>query len=239
MNPQPVALTVDNQTIRGKFYQPIGVPKKLAVLFLHGWTGKPNEAAAEVLAEQGYYAMTISYRGHNNSDGELKDISAKKSLDDSLAAYDYFVSHLPDDLQIVVVGNSYGGYMASLLAAERKVAALSLRVPAAYADGGFEEPRLGKGSENPEVMKWRLTPHKYTDNIGLTNIHNFAGPIQILEAENDDVVPHQTVQNYVDAVADKNNLDYQLLKGWPHSMGTDPARNREFQTILLDWLNSL
>jgi esterase/lipase len=189
-----------------------------------------------MLAEKGFSAMTLSLSGHGNSDGKIEDQTRQKSLQETLAAYDLFKSKLPADTKIGVVGNSYGGYMAAILSTQREVACLSIRVPANYPDEGFEQPQAGRGHDDPAVAKWRLQKLNFNNTRSLNAIHQFKGPIQILEAEKDELIPHQCVQNYVDAVKDKSKLDYQLLKDWPHSMGPDPERNRQYQEILLSWL---
>ena len=66
MSKTPIELTVDSQQLRGNLYVPDSHRKNIGVLFLHGWTGKPNEAAAEELVVHGYTVLTISLRGHNN-----------------------------------------------------------------------------------------------------------------------------------------------------------------------------
>lgn len=237
MNVQPVAITVQDQTIRGKLYTPAGDIKKLALLFLHGWTGKPHEPNSVVLAQNGYYSMVFSLRGHNDSDGDIKTISRQDSLADVLAAYDYFKSQLPAATGIVLVGNSYGSYMSALTTVERPVAALSLRVPAPYPDEDFDGPHRGHHDET--VMNWRHQPQGWEGNRGFEAVHNFKGPIQIIEAELDELVPHQSVQNYVAAVNNPHQLDYHFMTGWPHSMGNDPQRTADFQKILVTWLKQI
>lgn len=239
MSKQEFELGKKGQKIRGVLYLPDSNLKKIGILFLHGWTGKPNDRAAEMLASHGFYAMTFSMRGHNNSDGDIKKVSARDSLEDSKLAYDYFVSQIPKSTQVAVAGNSYGGYIASMLSGERKLTAVSMRAPASYLDYGFDLPRLGRGSEDPKEFKWRHAKVHYSDNKGYNQLHRFEGPVQIIEAELDELVPHQTVMNYADAVKDKTKLDYQFMKGWPHSLGDHPARNKEFQTIFLAWVKGL
>lgn len=236
MKEEALEFTVHDQKLRGNIYW-AEKPKNLAVLFLHGWTGRPNEDAAKFIAENGYCSMTFSLSGHNDSEGRLEDQTRQKSLQEVLAAYDYFVSKLSAGTKICVAGNSYGGYLALLLSSERSVDCLQLRVPANYIDEGFEGSRLGEGAENPIVAMWRKKKLNYTATRALSAMHNFVGQVQILEAELDDTVPHQTVQNYADALQDKSKLDYHLMKGWPHSMGSDKARNKYYQEILLNWLN--
>lgn len=237
MNEQ-LEFDVDGLVLRGNLYKP-AEPKKLAILFLHGWTGLPNEDAAKLLAQNGYYAMTFSLSGHNNSDGKIEDQTRAKSLKEVLAAYDLFKSKLPAGTKIGVAGNSYGGYMATLLSAERPIALMQMRVPANYVDERFNEKQLGQGNEDPNVMRWREQKLDSSATKSLRDLHKFSGPVQILEAEFDGHVPHQTVQNYVDAIADKSKLEYHFMEGWPHSLGLDKQRNRAYQSLLLNWLNKV
>lgn len=231
-------LEVDGQKVIGETFAPVGAYKH-AVLFLHGWTGRPNVRAAEVLVENGYYVMTLVFRGHPGSDGDITKIVTQESLDDAKAAYDLLRSKITAGTPIVVVGSSYGSYIASLLSAEREVEALSLRVPANYTDDGYDLPKWGRGHEDPVVAAWRLQPLNSSGTKSLQAVHDFSGKIQIFEAEQDEIIPHQAVKNYVDAVSDQSKLEHQLMKGWPHSLGDNEPRNKEFQTILLEWLNRL
>jgi len=235
MDVKPVEIKVDDAVIRGNLYIPVAPAKKLAVLFLHGWTGKPNESAAKLLAENGFHALTISMRGHNNSDGDIKRVTRQNSLDDAVVAYDFLQSKLPPQTAIGVVGNSYGSYITAVLSVERPIACMSLRVPAAYLDDGFDQPQSGQGNENPAVMAWRQKSQSFEGNRGFRAVHNFKGGVQIIEAEHDDAIPHQTTQNYMDAVADPGRLDYHFMKGWSHSIGDNQKMSQEFQNILLAW----
>jgi esterase/lipase len=234
---QPIEFVVNGLTLRGNIYTPEEAPKNLALLFLHGWMGMPNEQAAEALAKNGYYAMTFSLSGHNDSDGKIEDQTRDKSLSEVIAAYEYFRNTLPKDVKIGAVGTSYGSYLAVLLSKVRPLVCLQLRVPANFWDEHFDEPQIDQSGDNSEVRQWRQRPLNFNATRALMAVHNFEGPIQILEAEQDDVVPHQTVQNYVDAVRDKSKLDYRVMNGWGHGIGLEPARNLEFQQVLLNWLN--
>lgn len=235
MRIEQIEFEVDGQKLRGHLYKPESEAKKLALLFIHGWTGKPNDNAAEVLANHGFYAMTFSLSGHNDSDGTMESQTRDKSLKEVLAAYDFFKQRLPEGVQIAPVGNSYGGYMSILLSAERPLTAMSLRVASNYVDDHSNEKQLGQGSENPEVLKWRQLPLDFNATRTLRALHNFTGPIQIMEAELDELVPHQVTMNYLKAAKANKRVEYLVLKNWPHSMGDDPARNKEFQQLLLDW----
>lgn len=240
MSSEVQSIPVNNgQQIHAKLFVPSTNAKKLTLLFLHGWTGRPNEAAAEVMAQQGYYSLTISMRGHGESDGDIQTVTSKDSLDDALAAYDFLVKRIPKGTQIAAVGNSYGSYIAVLLSEQRELAALSLRVPAAYPDNLENLPKWRRGHEDPVINEWRKKPTNVAENRGLTLLHKFPGAIQIIEAEKDEVVPSQTVKNYVNAIADAKLLEYKLMKGWAHSLGGNDVWNKEFQTVLLSWANKV
>ena len=236
---EPVELSVDKQAVAGRLYGLQTKIKKPAFLFLHGWTGKPNDNAAETLAKNGYYAMTLIMRGHKGSDGDIKTVTALDSLHDACAAYDFLKTYIGNETPIVVVGNSYGSYIAILLTEKRRVDALSLRVPAGYPDELLGLPKWGKGHDDPIVAKWRTERTHYSDNKALHLLHDFKGPVQIIEAERDDVVPHQTVMNYKNAVSNETQLNYHFMKDWPHSLGTDRNRNQQFQQLLVTWANQL
>jgi esterase/lipase len=235
MRKEPIEFVVEGLKLRGNLYSP-KQPKNSAVLFLHGWTGMPNENAAEVLAKNGFMAMTFSLSGHNDSDGNIESQTRQKSFKEVLAAYDFLKSKLPEGIRIVVAGNSYGGYLGALLSIERSVLGLHLRVPSLYPDEHWGEPQVKFSGENPDVREWREQPRKFSESRALSAVHNFTGPIQIIEAGEDERLSHQVTQNYLDAITNKNRLDYHYMKGWPHSLGDGKERNQQFQQILLNWL---
>jgi len=237
MNIRQIEIKVDGQTIRGNIYEAEDSNEDIGFIFIHGWTGLPNEDAAAILANNGFTSMTISLRGHNNSDGDINVVSRQDSLKDAVVAYDFFKSKEPKITRVGLIGNSYGGYTAALLSTERSIDCLSLRVPAGYPDEGFNEPQMGHGNDDPFVLKWRIQATAFADNIAYKAIHNFAGNIQIIEAEHDNQVHTQTVKNYVNAISNIDQLEYHMMKDWPHSLGRDPKRNKEFQEILLAWVN--
>jgi len=227
-----IEFSVSGLTLRGNLYIPDQPNSKpLALLFLHGWTGKPNDAAAVFLATHGIASMTFSLSGHNDSDGDIAKQTRQKSLQEVLAAYDLLRQHTKAG--IVAIGNSYGGYLAALLSAERPLAAMSLRVPANYPDERSDEQQL---NQRDTIMDWRELALEFKATRSLKAIHDFTGAVQIIEAEFDEMVPHQTVQNYVSAVSNKAKLDFHLMKGWPHSIGNSQERAEQLQDILLHWL---
>lgn len=239
MSKEALKFKVDGLTLRGNLYQPEGRVKNFALLFIHGWTGKPNEKAAEFLTEHGYISMTFSLSGHNDSEGNIEDQTRQKSINELIGAYDLLKTMVPKGTEIGIAGNSYGGYLAPLLSKKRQLNFIQMRVPANYKDDGFDEIQLGKGHENREVTVWRNEPLDWQSSKALKALHDFKGPIQIIEAEFDDAVPHQTVQNYVDAISDKSKLEYILWKDAAHSIGDDQKLQKEYNEMLLSWLEKI
>lgn len=238
MRTEQLEISVNNEFIRGSLYIPEGDKMHISILFLHGWTGRPNDNAASSLAELGYPALAMNMRGHGNSDGDIQQVSAVDSLADAQAAYDVLNERFPDN-GIVLVGNSYGAYVGVLLSTSRHLMAMSLRVPATYPDELYGLPKWGRGNDDPGVAAWRQTSVAFGGNRAFQLLHEYTGEVQIIEGELDHVIPHQAVQNYVVAVSDPSRLDYRLMKGWPHSIGDSKERERQFEEVLIDWLSKV
>ncbi len=239
MQSRHIEFETNGLTLRGDLFEPTSDQKNIACLFLHGWTGRPNIRAAERTANVGYYALTFSFPGHNNSEGDITKLTRKEALESAVAAYDLFKSSIPEGTEIVAIGNSFGGYIAPLLTTQRKVRALSIRVPADYPDDKFDLPQMGQGHDDPEVLRWRHRLHESSETMALRAVHEFTGELQIIEAKLDDLVPHETVHSYANAFADPEKLEYHLMEDWPHSLSDDETRNDQFQELLLTWLSRL
>jgi len=225
--------------LRGDLFTPQNMPKKHALLFLHGWTGRPNNNSATLTSQEGYTAMTFSFEGHNNSDGSIETITRASALNNATKAYDFLRQKVGKDTKIIVVGSSFGSYIATLLTTVRNCSDMSLRVPANYIDEGSEEPQKAQGHENSGVTKWRLQVLGAEETKSLRAVHGFSGNIQVIEAAEDELIPRQAVQNYVDACPDPKKVEYRFMKGWPHSLGDDLERSKQFQKILLSWIKKL
>lgn len=238
-----LSFLVNNYKVDSAVFSPPEVKEKNpAILFLHWWTSNKerNYRYAEVLVKLGFICFLFDMRGHGKSEGDIKSFTIRNFFEDVLAAYDRLVKIGGVDPDgISVIGSSFGGYLAALLSKQRKIKNISLRVPADYADDEFDELKYkSSGFNNPEIMKWRSTRRSPGDTMALRAVHEFDGNIQIIESEKDIIVPRQIIQNYIDAVIDKDKLSYTVIQDAPHSAKEQWHRD-EIEKLLADWFGKM
>lgn len=237
-----IFFTVDGKKLHGTLFHPEKLKSKNpAILFVHGWTSEQKRSFqyAEILSRLGFICFLFDMRGHGISEGDIKTFTIRDFFDDVLAAYDYLSSlNNVDKENISAIGSSFGGYLIAVLSDKRNVKNLSMRVPADYPNEQFDELKYkASGSDNPEVVTWRNKEKTHGITFALEAIHNFNGDIQIIESEKDIVVPHQTIQNYINAVRDKSKLTHVIIKDAPHSIKEGPFRD-EVERLLVNWFKN-
>ena len=101
---------------------------KATILFFHGKGGniggRPHRYSYYV--SRGYGVLFVSYRGYGPSEGEP---NAHGIITDAETSYDWLIAHGVDAKLILVVGESMGTGVATILAAHRPVAGISLEAP--------------------------------------------------------------------------------------------------------------
>lgn len=223
------------------FYPPRKQAKHPAILFVHGWTGekKTSFQYAKTLVNLGYICLLFDMRGHGTSEVDRNAFTPKDFLDDVLAAYDYLSSiDEVDTKNISAIGSSFGGYLVALLSAKRKIRNLVLRAPADYPNETFGRERIIFVGNNPKVMTWRNKSRQPKESYALEALHKFKGNVLVIESEKDDRVPHQTIDNYVNAVKNKDKLTHVIMKDAPHSIKEGKFRD-EVERILTKWFRKL
>lgn len=212
--------------------------KKPAALLIHGWQSGQNRMfeTAEILSGLGITCLTIDLRGHGKTPGDLNTLSRKDFLADVIAGYDFLVHREDvDSARIGVVGSSFGGYFAALLASKRKLAWMVLRVPADFVDDGFDKAKRADASAIAPLIT-ASTPWKATR--ALRSIHEFAGNVLLVESGNDDIIPSETIANFRNAVSDPADLTYILMEGAPHSLTRAPEYKKQFNEIVQKWVSA-
>lgn len=208
------------------------------ILFIHGWQSRQNRwfEDAVLLQKHGYTSLTFDMRGHGETVGNLKSLTQKNFLNDCLDAYDALIALQPSS-RIVVVGSSFGSFLACVLCRERQVHQLALRVPADYPKDRFEDIQLTRYNE-PGSEKYKYSINAPANSYALESLQQFTGPVLIVEAGSDEIVPHQTVQNYCDAVSDSTQLTYHCFEGAPHSFKNHPKYLEQFQAVFSQWITT-
>jgi uncharacterized protein len=239
---EKIEFATDNQKIRGNIFYPKKLKdKNPAVLFIHGWTSGQdrNFPYAEEICNLGYVCMAFDLRGHGISEGTLETLTTEDFLNDVISAYD-FLTELKnvDKENITVVGSSFGSYLSAILTSKRKVSNLVLRVPAYVPDESFNLPHINF-AKKPEIVEWRSKVLLPDALLPLRSVGNFEGNILIVESENDTLIPHQTILNYINAVTNKTKLTYILMKGANHNISRDPIKVKEYCVILSKWFKDI
>ena len=156
-------------------------------------TGAATSSTAKraLAAHLGARCLAVDLSGHGLSPGEAGDMSPAEHLQDVLAAWDELTAHYrADPGRIGVCGSSYGACLAALAVRHRKVARLLLRAPTIVADDDLARPlRLRSCDRDPASA-----------SVLLGGLNRFHSPALVVESENDEVIPHETVEAYLNAL---------------------------------------
>lgn len=235
---QKVTFSNGEQNLSGVIFYPTQLREKYpGILYAHGWTGSKDRGYqyAESVAKLGFICFLFDYRGHGESGGDLNSFTIAEFLTDILVAYDYFLTiKKVDKNNISGLGNSFGGYLLTIASLQRKFRNLALRAPADYPNEDFHKLKTISSHENNDIMIWRRKNKLPSQTFALDVLSKFVGDILIMESEYDDAIPHETIENYMNAVKDKNKLTYVLLKGAPHSIMEGAFRD-EIEKALVTW----
>lgn len=236
----PISFESEGQKVAGSLFSPEkSNAKNPGVLIMHGWQG--NRASyvevAEKFAAMGLSCLSFDFRGHGESAGDIDILSRKNFLNDAIAAYDTLSRVENVDLaNISAIGASFGAYMAAILSEKRPLRSLAFRVPADYPDEGFDQPGI-MPSGQAALTEWRSHVRNYEGSEALRGIHQFKGDLLIIESEKDAMVPHETIQSYMDAAPERKRVSHILMKDAPHSLGKLPKLKAEYEQDMLKWFS--
>ena len=232
-----IDIPVDGQHIEGTlFAASTMVP---GVLLVHGWDGSQEQylARAHEIAALGCVCLTFDLRGHARHAAQRQEVTREDNLRDVLAAYDVLVGHpTVDPTAVAIVGSSYGGYLAALVSAMRPVRWLALRAPALYRDHEWNTPK-GQLSR-PDLVAYRRLPVVPTDNRALAACAGFEGDVLIVESEDDQIVPHPVVENYLSAFKRVRSVTYRVLSGADHALSKQESR-QAYGALLVSWITEM
>lgn len=232
-----VDIAVDGTHLAGTVLAPgATIP---GVLFAHGWGGcqERDLGRAQQIAALGCICLTFDMRGHVRTESMRQVVTREQNLADVVAAYDRLRTqpHVDPD-SILVVGASYGGYLAAILASLRPVKWLALRVPALYRDEDWDRPK--RSLSRKDLRAYRSRVLEVDDNRALRACRDFRGDVLIVESGHDHLVPHPTILSYRNALRQAHSVTYRIIDEADHALSS-PDCQRAYTSMLLGWTSEM
>lgn len=206
------------------------LPEDKCPLFIleHGFTGHMEErhivGIAEYVRNLGMAVLRVELYGHGKSDGEFKNHTILKWIDQMLAVIDY-AAKLPFVTDLYLAGHSQGGLTTILVGAmerDRLKAIIPLAPATVIVDG----------ANAGEMLGMRFDPKNIPDEITFGErslgsnyfrvaqllpveaaIRHFDKPVLIVHGDADEAVP---VKYAYDAAALYKNCTLKIIKGDTH-----------------------
>jgi uncharacterized protein len=209
-----------------------------AVLMVPGWDDdrRHYRALASQLGALGCVCRLVDLPNESWSPAERKAVTPADNLQDVLCAYDALAAEpavAPD--RIVLVGVSYGGYLAAFAGAMRPARSLALRAPALYRDEDWAVPKAKLDKQDLSI--YRLMRLRPPDNRVLQACAAFRGDVLLIESGHDETVPHPVIANYLSAFEQARSVDSAVLVGADHAL-SHPDWQSDFNRRLLSWLGA-
>jgi hypothetical protein len=89
--------------------------------------------------------------------------------------------------------------------------------------------------EDPDFCAYRRRSVATEENRALRACAAFPGDVLVVESEQDDVVPHPVIANYLAAFTRARSLTHRVIKYADHGL-TDVSWQRASTSFLLQWL---
>lgn len=228
--------------LRGYLELPEGA-KRIVCMF-HGFTGNKTEHnghyrnIARQLAQKGVASLRMDYHGNGESDGEFYDFSYIDTLDDAKRIID-FAKNIEGIEEVCILGFSYGGAVASVVANDENCEKLVLISAAAnMPDLAVKKLDTWRKLENGNLysLGFEMSP-KFVEEIRNENMYantkNFSKKVLVIQARNDQAVPYIYGVRY--AVSYKNST-LHIVKDAGH--GYDSLENAtELYTKVVGFLS--
>lgn len=241
-------------TLRGMVHIPEKTIDKIPmVCIFHGFTGNKMEShfifvkLSRMLEAKGIASVRFDFGGSGESDGDFRDVTISKELEDANAILDYVrMQDYVDNDKIAVVGLSMGGAVASMLSSERKETVKTLCL---WAPAGNMGQLIMKGRSKEEI-----------DNVNKTGIFDIGGlavgvdfirdaqnldifqkssqydkKVLLLHGDKDMAVPLSTSKHYLEIYGEKASL--HIISGADHTFNALPWE-KEVIEHTLDFLVS-
>lgn len=237
-------------TLRGMIHQPDDVDGKVPmVIFFHGFTATKSEhyfsfvETSRELETLGIASARFDFMGSGESDGVFEDMSVETEVSDGIAILNH-VRNLSfvDPGRIALVGMSFGGLVASLLAGRMPshIRALCLWAPAAIAikdaiEGHAQGTDITRALTHgiADIRGHRIGKRFVEDarSIDLKKeLSSYKNKAMIIWGSNDPIVPPETLALYGGAYGER--LESVKIEGVGHMFESLSAREMKLAKTL-------
>lgn len=240
-----------NKILRGTVHIPENKNQKFpAVIMFHGFGANRIEyyysfvKMSNILMKNNIASIRFDFLGHGESDGEFEDVTLSSEVNESMAIIDYTKKlDFIDENNINLLGMSFGGVVASIVAGERKndINKLCMWAPAAAVLDEINIHKRLQGKSLDEIEeKGYLDFHglkvsqKLVEDINKSTIYQrackFEKDVKIIHGDKDIIAPLKYSEKYREFY--KQDIEIHIMKGADHSFGTVQQRQELYSQTL-------
>ncbi len=238
MKIQPVTVPVRDEYISGLLYVPeLSNDRKLpSVVILHGRGSSKKRYAdrGEALAKMGILTLVFDFRGCGESDGDFKNQTIAMGFEDAVAGYE-FLKNQPqcDSKRLGVLGGSFGGYQAALLAGTYSIPSLVLAAPAIYQDDWWN---IVPESMDPGRKELYRKQSGFEGTKSMDAVSKYNGKILIMEHEKDEIIPQRVTEAYYRNAVHAQLKEKKIIVNAPHALHDKIYIDQSIK-IVCDWFS--
>lgn len=177
-----------------------------------------REGVERMSQKTGLPFATLDYAGHGLHALPIDESTRQQQHEEVVAVYDELKDRGYEN--IIVIGGSFGSYMAALLVGARPVHTVVLRAPAIYDDTEFELSfnKTLRWLDHDAYQKNKETAAYIQNNAAVRAIRAFEGTTYVFEHELDEVIPAVMPQTYYKAAKHGNYIVIPKTKHSPKYM---------------------
>lgn len=177
----------------------------------------------ERFSEEKTGSLSIDFPGVGNSEGDI----TSNTLASRIEITEKFVKWVIDNFRfdnLSLYGSSMGGYVAlGVCVSTPEIGELILHVPAAYAE---EARDVNFGERFRTILRKKKSWENSSSFIWLEKLDI---PILLIEHEDDDVIPKEITEKYLQIGAQNKLFHYYKVANTKHAFSTKEAKEIVFQ----------
>lgn len=177
--------------------------------------------------------ITVDYSGHGRSPYDLEETRPAQHFLEVIESFDWLKENYKEK-KIIVMGASYGGFLATQLTKYREFDKLILRVPAIFKPENFYTKWVNHN--NLDSNNYRTNATNLSEHPLLKRASEFKGRTLVITHELDDVCPANTTDAFIKALS----AQHWEAKGFKHGFGESELnqdQKDEYYQKIIDWIN--